>query len=288
MTMDKRTVFFVSDSTAITVERLGRSLLSQFEGIEFQTVSLRYINSVERAQQASARIKMVNTTGSTIVFASLLDEQVRHEIKNSADCYIDIFELMMQPLEQVLGKSATGLQGQTHKAGDENVYARRMDAVNYALRYDDGLGDKLNGEPNSESENTGYQKADVILLGVSRTGKTPTCLYLALEYGIYAANYPLTEDDRQMTNSKQGRLPPALEKYRNKLFGLTIDPLRLAAIRRQRKTGQHYATAEICQLEVAWAEQLFRTNHLPLVDTTTISVEEIATRILAAIQKPPA
>ena len=280
MTIDNRTVFFISDSTAITVERLGRSLLSQFDSIEFQTISLRYINTIERVHQASAQIKVANEGSTSIVFASLLNEQARNEIKTVADCYIDMFELMMQPLEQALGVNATGLQGQTHKPGDESRYTQRMDAVNYALRYDDGLGDKLGEGVNGNSGNAGYQKADVILLGVSRTGKTPTCLYLALEYGIYAANYPLTEDDMP-----SNRLPAVLEQFRDKLFALTIDPLRLESIRQERKTGKSYASQEICQQEVMWAEGLFLTNHLPLLDTTTISVEEIATRILAVIQK---
>ena len=281
MKMDKRTVFFISDSTAITIERLGRSLLSQFSEVEFDTVSLRYINTIERAHQASAQIKAASEDSMSIVFASLLDEQVRNEIKNIADCYIDMFELMMQPLEQALGIKATGLQGQAHKPGDESHYTRRMEAVNFALRYDDGLGDELN----ADNEMAAYHKADVILIGVSRTGKTPTCLYLAMEYGIYAANYPLTEDDMQRLNGKPDSLPPVLERYREKLFALTIDPQRLAIIRRQRKTGEKYASEEICQQEVTWAERLFRTNKISLLDTTTISVEEIATRVLAVIQK---
>ena len=285
MTMDKRTVFFISDSTAITVERLGRSLLSQFEGVKFQTVSLRYVNTIERAHQASAQIKAAREGSMSIVFGSLLDEQVRNKIKKVSDCYIDLFELMLQPLEQALGVNATGLQGLTHKPDDESHYTRRMEAVNFALRYDDGLGDDSGGELDVGSKNTAYQKADVILLGVSRTGKTPTCLYLAMEYGIYAANYPLTEDDMQALNYKQRCLPQALKNYRDKLFGLTIDPLRLASIRRQRKTGNKYASEEICQQEITWAEQLFRSNKIPLLDTTTISVEEIATRVLAATQK---
>jgi len=121
-----------------------------------------------------------------------------------------------------------------------------------------------------------YKEADIILVGVSRCGKTPTCLYMALQYGIRAANYPLTEEDMGGED-----LPEILKQHREKLYGLTIDPFQLAAIRNERRPNSRYSSLDQCDLETRTAERYFRQNSMQSINTTNFSIEEISTRIMA-------
>ena len=262
-----RIIFFVSDSTGITVEKLGRSLLSQFPRLPVRTVFLRYLDSAEKVRRARARIEAAAGEGDLppVVFSTLVDARLRAELATDKAVLLDMFEIFLGRLETVLRCKAEPAAGHAHRMPEPEIYLARMDAVNYALRNDDGQGND-------------YARAEVILLGVSRSGKTPVCLYLAMQHGIFAANYPLLEADLQGTE-----LPAALRPFRRKLFGLTIEPQRLQLIRARRHSGRQYAQADQCRREVARAEELFALNRLPVLDTTAISVEEIATRIIAAL-----
>ncbi len=269
MSTNSRIIFFVSDSTGITVEKLGHSLLSQFPDIDFQTVSLRYVDSKQKAIKMRAEIEAAakNSGLPPIVFSTLVEPELRETLRSDAAVLLDMFEIFLGLLEAPLKQKATHVAGHAHRVVEQGAYMTRMDALNYALRYDDGLG------------GSDYAQADVILLGVSRSGKTPVCLYLAMQYGIFAANYPLVGKDLQTT-----ALPVVLRPFRQKLFALTIEPQRLQKIRDRRHTGQQYAQSGQCRQEVAQAEALFAVNQLPVLDTTAISVEEIATQILAQLQ----
>ena len=260
-----RDVFFVSDRTGITAETLGLSLLAQFNGIRLKKHTHRFIDSLEKAEAVAAEIRQAARDRSErpIVFSTLVDETMRHAVAATEGVFFDLVDTFILPLEVALGQKSSHTIGRPRSGIDQAKYGVRMDAVNFALTTDDGL------------HTPDYGRADVIVLGVSRCGKTPTCLYLALTFGVYAANYPLTEGDLDDT-----RLPTVLAPYRARLFGLTIDPVRLQQIRQERIASGTYATLKRCQYEIAQAEAMFRSENIPYMPVTAVSVEEIATTIL--------
>lgn len=262
-----RTVFFVSDRTGITAEILGRTLLSQFPGQDFRRRTLPFLDTLDKAERARAEINAQARHDGLrpIVFSTLIDDAIRSVILSADALCLDLFEDFIRRLEDELGMASSHTLGLTHGIGDELAYRRRMDALNYTLAHDDGVA------------TPDYAQADVILTGVSRSGKTPTCLYLALQYGVFAANYPLTAEDLGTR-----KLPAVLAPHRDKLYGLTIHPERLAKIRHERRPGSRYAALDTCRQEVRAAETLFREARIPYLDTTTMSVEEIAVSILHA------
>jgi regulator of PEP synthase PpsR (kinase-PPPase family) len=266
MATNKRTVFFVSDSTGITAETFGHSLLSQFDSIQFENIVLRYIDDQAKAEQACHQIEEVAKTEDQppLVFSTLVDPKLRHVIANSSGLWFDIFEVFIAPLQSALHQTPVPMAGRSHGVRDLRHYSARIDAVNFAVQNDDGVSTRH------------YNEADIVLIGVSRTGKTPTCLYMALHYGVAAANYPLTEEELLQTG-----LPAELRPYQDKLFGLTISAERLHRIRSERRPDSRYASLAQCRLELNQADDLFQATHIPVVNTTTMSVEEIATTIMA-------
>ena len=267
--MHSRTVFFISDGTGITVETLGNSLLTQFDGIKFKTYTLRYVNTTEKAIQITKELNLQFSTEhpsyQPIIFSTIADQEIRQQLfKINAFC-IDFFDKFVDPLEKELNSKATGRIGLSHTILDEKNYDLRIDAVNYALAYDDA------------TKVTGYNLADVILLGASRSGKTPTCLYLAMQFGIKAANYPITEED--FANGMF--LPAPLLLYKNKLFGLSTTADHLHAIRTKRRPNSRYASIEQCRLEITHIETLFNKEQIPFLNSAHLSIEELSTQILA-------
>jgi hypothetical protein len=258
-----RTAFFISDRTGITAENLGHSLLSQFDSIKFKRVRLPFLDSVEKARDALAQINEAALSDGQrpLIFSTLILPAVRNIIEQSDALFLDLFEMFIVPLEAELGVSSSHAVGRSH-AADTN-YNSRMEAVNYALNHDDG------------GITRDLHLADIILIGVSRCGKTPTSLYLAMQYSISAANYPLVPED-----FSSEALPQALRPLRSKLQGLTIRPERLQQIRNERSPNSRYASLENCQAEVKQAESLMQLAGIPYLDVTTMSVEEIATTIL--------
>lgn len=262
----KRLIFFISDRTGVTIENLGRSLLHQFESIQCEYFTYPFIDSKQKAQTVLTEIESLSTLNKeqVIVFSSLVKPELRSIFDHKAFIFhIDFFNTFMPSLEQTLRKKPSMVTGLTHGITDEARYDERMEAVNFALVNDDGISDK------------NYQDADIILTGVSRSGKTPTCLYLALQYGILAANYPLTAEDLESNN-----LPKMIAPYRDKLVGLTIDYKRLNRIREVRKPNSKYANALNCDFEVRTAEALFKRFDIPFLSTTHLSVEELAASII--------
>ncbi len=261
----KRFAYFISDGTGITAEMLGNSLLAQFDTIDFERVTFPYVDSVEKAQKAVEQINnQAEESGhQALIFDTVINADLRKIIEQANGLKIDIFDTFLGKMEQALGVSSSYSVGKSHSALTP-AYLSRIDSVNFALDNDDGARTRH------------YRDADVILVGVSRCGKTPTCLYLAMQYGIRAANYPLTEED--MADLK---LPKVLEQFRSKLFGLTIDPDRLAVIRHERRANSRYASLKQCYHEVDEVEALFEREQIKYISTTDKSVEEISTRILA-------
>lgn len=260
----KRAVFFVSDRTGITAEALGHSLLTQFP-LEFEHYTLPFTDSIARAHAAVQKINETNQRNNTrsIVFSSIIDDEVRAAVHTADALVFDFFDAFIGPLELELGVRSSHTIGRSHGMINDKLYDVRINAMNYALGHDDG------GNTHQ------YDQADIILIGVSRCGKTPTCIYLALKYGIYAANYPLTEEDLL-----GGRLSEALRAHRRKLYALTIQPERLAHIRSERCPNTRYASLRQCQYEVARARGLMEKAKVPMSDTTIMSIEEIASTIV--------
>jgi regulator of PEP synthase PpsR (kinase-PPPase family) len=265
VTVIKRTVFFVSDQTGITAETMGHSLMTQFDGIEFRQVTVPFISTVDKAIEAVRKIDLVGEQEGVrpIVFSTLVQEEIRNVVRGSSGFFLDFFDPFLAPLENELKTQSTHMASRTHRMADAHSYAMRMDATNFALANDDG------------SAVRDYDRADLILVGVSRSGKTPTCLYLAMQYGIFAANYPLTDDDLESR-----KLPRALDGHTRKLFGLTIKPDRLQQIRNERRPDSRYSSATQVTFEVRAAESLFERHGIPVLDATEVSIEEISSRIL--------
>lgn len=262
----RRTIYYVSDGTGITAETIGHSVLTQFESIEFDTYRMPFVDNEAKARAAAIRIKSMHAHSGVrpIVVNTIMDKRLGDIVAESGALMLDVFAPFIAPLEAELGTPRSASVGRAHGLRDFAEYEARINATNYALTHDDGV-------------DVNYSDADVILVGVSRVGKTPTCLYMALHYGVKAANYPLTDEDLERLE-----LPPRLVPYRTRLYGLTIDPPRLAEVREARRPGSRYARLEQCRWELAQADKLFRRERIAVQNTTATSIEEIASKIMAA------
>ena len=267
--MPHRTVFFVSDGTGITAETFGNSILSQFPA-KHHHVRRPFIDSPDKAHQV---VREINHTADAegrkpIVFVTLVDSEVLGIVKTlSKGLVLDMFNTFIEPLEAEFGMTSNHRVGRFSDVSKSQEYTDRIEAINFSLAHDDGQSSK-----NLES-------ADVILVGVSRSGKTPTSLYLAMQHGIKAANYPLIPEDFE-----RAHLPLALVSHKKKCFGLTIDSVRLNQIRNERRPDSKYASLENCRYEVSAAEAMMRREGIAWLSSTHKSIEEIATTILRDIR----
>jgi [pyruvate, water dikinase]-phosphate phosphotransferase / [pyruvate, water dikinase] kinase len=263
-----RAVFFVSDGTGITAETFGHAVLTQFD-LRFRQVRIPFIDSIEKADDAVSKINAAfeHDGNLPIVFSTLVHAELSNRVKESRSVYMDLIHTFVGPLEQELGVKSTHTIGRSHNIADSEEYKNRIEAINYSLTHDDGQSNK------------NLATADVILVGVSRCGKTPTSLYLAMQYGIKAANYPLTPDDFE-----RNRLPSALPPFKAKIFGLSITASRLSEIRNERLPGSKYATLENCRYEINEAEILMKREGIRWMSSATKSIEEISTTILQEIK----
>jgi regulator of PEP synthase PpsR (kinase-PPPase family) len=259
--MEPHIVYFVSDHTGVTAEVLGQSLLARFEGIDVRPVTRPFVNSLERVEALVAELEALGQV--PLVFSTIADRSLRERLSTAPGRHLDLFAPFLGTLEAAFGRLPVARPGAYHGIRDAASYQARIDAVEFALATDDG------------SRVSRYDGADVILVGVSRVGKSPTCLYLAMQYGVRGSNYPLADDD-----TEGDALPEALTGHRGRLFGLTVAPTRLAELRRQRRPGSDYASPEVCEREVRGAERLFRRYGVPYQDATVLSVEELAALIL--------
>ena len=262
---DRRTVFFVSDRTGITAEMLGNSLLSQFEGLSFHRQTIPFVDTPEKIDEILHRIDQNAAAEGRrpLVFSSIVDDAMSAQLGRANALVLDLFQVFIAPLESELGVKSSHAAGRTHGIANSLEYFARMEAINFTQAHDDGATTR------------DLAKAQLILIGVSRCGKTPTALYLALQFGILTANFPLTPDD-----FVDKKLPASILPYRDKLFGLTIDPERLQQICEARRPASKYASLENCRYEVHQAEVLMQREKVATLDTTARSIEEIATTIL--------
>jgi len=265
-----RTVFFISDGTGITAETLGHSLLAQFPDARFRQVRIPFVDDLDKALDCARQIREAAAADGLrpIVFSTLVNPDPVSGLRQVDALFVDLFEQFINPLEAELGQRSTHTVGRFHGIAESSDYKARIEAINFAMAHDDGIS--------SDGE---LADADVILVGVSRSGKTPTSLYLAVQFGVKAANYPLIPEDFE-----RNKLPGELHRYRNKLFGLTISPERLAQIRQERRPNSRYASVENCRYEIDAAHKLMRRENIQWLDSTTKSIEEISATILQAVR----
>ncbi len=262
------TVFIVSDGTGITAETFAHSILSQFD-LKFRLVRVPFVDSYDKAFATAEKINAsaIQEQRRPIVFTTLVDSSSNEILKGTQALVMDMFQSFIEPLELELDSKSNHALGRGHSNADTEEYKNRIEAINFSLAHDDG------------QSNRNMDEADVILCGVSRSGKTPTSLYLAMQYGVKAANYPLIPEDFE-----RGKLPTPLLQHRSKLFGLTIDPTRLSEIRNERRPGSKYAAPENCRYEVNEAEAMMRREGIKWLSSTHKSIEEIATTVLQEIK----
>ena len=262
-----RVVYIVSDGTGITAENFSQSILAQFE-TSFKQIRIPFVDTVDKAHDAVRQINGADPKyGQAIVFTTLVNPEVNQVVSKANALVLDMFQTFVAPLEQTLGMRSTHAINRLHHNADTDAYKNRLAAINYSLAHDDG------------QSNQNLADANVILVGVSRVGKTPTSLYLAMQYGLKAANYPLIPEDFE-----RGQLPKDLLPHKQKIYGLTIDADRLCEIRNERRPGSNYAKLENCRYEINEATSMMRRESIPWVSTTSKSIEEIATTILQAIR----
>lgn len=264
-----RSVFFVSDGTGITAETLGHSLLAQFEGVSLRQLRVPFVDTVDKALECVQRIRAAHEKDGVrpIALTSLVNPEVATALRQADALFLDMFETFIVPLEQELGVRSTHTIGRFHGMAESSDYKKRIEAINFTLAHDDGITD------------ADLEEADVILLGVSRSGKTPTSLYLAMQFGIKAANYPLIPEDFERM-----KLPADLQRFREKLFGLSIDPERLRQIRNERRPDSRYASIGNCRYEVDAAQKLMRREGIRWLDSTSKSIEEISATIIQEVR----
>jgi regulator of PEP synthase PpsR (kinase-PPPase family) len=267
--MLKRTVFFISDGTGITAGALGK-LLEHFPGTSFTQVRLPFTDTLDKIKLAQNAILNAaeEDGGRPVVIMTLGNLELRSTLKESDAYFIDLFNTFIDPLSLELDQKPLRGAGIAHSVMGSK-YNDRMEAVNFTLNHDDGM------------TNSGLEEADVILVGVSRCGKTPTSVYLAMQFGVKAANYPLIPEDFE-----RGNLPAVLHKHIKKIFGLTIKPERLHAVRNERRAGSFYASLDNCRKEIATAEDLMRSAGITWADSTSRSVEELSAIIMEKTRKP--
>lgn len=264
-----RPVFIVSDGTAITAETLAHSVMTQFPHLTYEQQRIPFVDSIEKAEATAEKINstMEKTGVRPLVFSTFVDPVIsRTFIQANHGFQIELFRSFVGPLERELGMQSEHTVGATHKIRNEARYNQRIEAIDYTLTHDDG------------QTNRGLDQAQVILVGVSRSGKTPTSLFLAMQFGLKVANYPLIPEDFD-----RGCLPEALLPLRHKLFGLSIKPERLSEIRNERRPNSRYASIENCRQEIEAAQDLMSRNGIEWLNSTTKSIEEIAATIVARL-----
>ena len=264
----ERSVFFVSDGTGVTAETFGHAVLTQFD-LRFKQIRLPFIDSEDKAYDAVRRINAAYQADGKrpIVFSTLVTSQLSTILQQAQGMHMDLFQTFVEPLEQELGVKPTHTIGRSHNITDTEEYNNRIEAINFSLAHDDGQSDR------------NLELADLILVGVSRSGKTPTSLYLAMQYGLKVANYPLIPEDFE-----RGKMPKSVVPFKHKIFGLTISPERLSEIRNERLPGSKYASLENCRYEVNEAEKMMHKEGIRWMSSTVKSIEEIAAMILQELK----
>lgn len=264
-----RPVYIISDGTGITAGTMGQTLLSQFPATNFERHTIPFVDADDKVKECIRQINHAHKIHKVrpLVFVSFTDNSFKDQIMQSKAVVLDLFAPFIPIMEQLLRTDSSHAAGQSHGITEEGGYMHRIDAINFSMKYDDGV------------RMEGYSDADLVLVGVSRAGKTPTSLYMALHYGLKTANYPIADDDFE-----KGVLPDAVLNAREKLFGLVIDPIQLHKIRQARRPNSQYAQLTQCQNEVRQAQACFKKYRIPYIDSTAMSIEELASLVVHRMQ----
>ncbi len=257
-------VFFLSDSTGISAETMGNALLIQFPDLVFERRTIPFISTVEVAQQVVAILdEAMGGPVTPLVFTTTAEDEIRNELRRTTAPLIDFFEMHMHRVEGILGQRGMREAARLHGVGDIKRYNSRMAAVEFTIEHDDGQSVRA------------LDRADVILLAPSRCGKTPTSMYLALQHGLFVANYPLVDEDLESSE-----LPRPVRSYADRCFGITTTVDRLSRVRNERRPGSRYAEVAQCRWELRRAQEIYAAHRVPVIDSSAKSVEEMATMIL--------
>lgn len=261
-------VYFLSDSTGISAETMGNALLIQFPDLVFERTTIPFISTPEHAREVVRRLDAaMDGREPPLVFCTAAEDEVRRELHRARAPVIDFFDMHMNRIEGILGRRGVRQPSRLHGVGDIKRYNSRMAAVEFTIEHDDGQSLRA------------LEKADAILLAPSRCGKTPTSMYLALQHGLFVANYPLVDEDLEAT-----RLPEAVEAMLDRCYGITTTVDRLTRVRNERRPGSRYSSTEQCRWELRRATQLFESHGLPVIDSASRSVEEMATLIIQTMR----
>ncbi|MEI5676097.1 MULTISPECIES: pyruvate, water dikinase regulatory protein [unclassified Nocardioides] len=261
-------VFFLSDSTGISAETMGNALLIQFPDTRFERTLIPFIHTVDDARRVVAQLdEAMDGPITPLVFCTAATDEVRAELHQTRAPLIDFFEMHMAKVETIIGQQGVREAARLHGVGDIKRYNSRMAAVEFTIEHDDGQSLRA------------LEKSDVILLAPSRCGKTPTSMYLALQHGLFVANYPLVDEDLEADD-----LPEPVQPYLERCFGLVTTVDRLSRVRNERRPNSRYASPEQCRWELRRAGELFKAHRLPVIDSSAKSVEEISALILQTLK----
>ena len=262
---NSKDIYYVSDSTGILSTNLGQSLLCQFPEIHFHEEQFPFIRSVKEAR-ATLKYILKNSGGrSPIIFSTIMLPEVLKVFDTPEVELFDMYVAFLDRLERSLEVQPLRLPG-FYRHTDNVSISKRVEAIHYTLEHDDGTKiDELDD-------------ADVILVGVSRSGKTPASVYLATQMGLKAANFPLT-----IEFLTQYSLPEAIKRNIKRTVGLTTSPEMLRKVREKRYAASNYAKLVTCLEELDQAKNIFLKNKIPVVNTEGKSIEETATQIMQEI-----
>ncbi len=264
----KQIIFYISDGTGITAETLGHSLITQFENLDVESITIPYVDTTDKAMAAVKKINnsFKKNNSSPLIMATIIDDEIRKIISSSKGNLFEFFSIFLHPLSNILKQPYTHVTGRSHGVFDQKYYKERLNAISLSLTCDDGMGTNH------------YNEVDLILIGPSRAGKTPTCLYLALQFGLKAANYPLIDKDLNKIAT-----PEFVEEYHHKIFGFLIEPNRLKLVRQERTGTSKYASETQCIWEINKIEKFYKINKIPYINATNLSIEEMATKALETL-----
>ncbi|MBU0482301.1 MAG: pyruvate, phosphate dikinase/phosphoenolpyruvate synthase regulator [Proteobacteria bacterium] len=258
-------IYYISDSTGIMITNLAQSMLCQFPEISFHEEKFPYVRSVKDAKKTLEYILAQSLGRRPIVFSTIMDQEVRNVFRSPEVEFFDVFDFLLEPLENCLEARALRVPGFS-RHGDNVTMARRVEAIHFCLDHDDGT--RINE----------FDDADVILLGVSRSGKTPVSVYLATQFGLKAANFPLTVEYLSKLD-----LPDGVKRNRKRAVALTTTPEHLRGMREKRYPDSRYAKLSTCTEELTQAEQIFQREKIPIINSTGKSIEELATQVTQEI-----
>jgi [pyruvate, water dikinase]-phosphate phosphotransferase / [pyruvate, water dikinase] kinase len=258
---EPRDVYYLSGSTGILAKDLGKALLCQFPDVPFREELIPFIQTEKEAEKAIERIRSRSTGQVPMVISTLLGRKLNGILNHPDVEFLNIFDQFLRKIEDILEEKAVWKAGASRHPS-ERTMIKRVEAIHYCIDHDDGSGTK------------DYDEAEVILLGVSRSGKTPVSVYLATQMGIKTANYPLVLDD-----SPSFRLPPYITRNKKRLIGLSITPQLLHQYREQRYANSSYASLSTCRSEINEVNTLYLNHDIPIVTSDGKSIEEIAIHV---------